>query len=494
MLFNSMDFLIFFPIVLLIYLLLPSKIRYVWLLVSSYYFYMCWNPLFVVLIILTTVITYLCGILINCMRKKMIITKVVLIGSFVLNIGLLIYFKYTNFLIDSINKLLVQINLDVLPTFDILLPVGISFYTFQALGYTIDVYRGKVEPEKNILKYALFIAFFPQLVAGPIERSENLLNQIREEKNRKLWNYNRITSGLITMLWGFFLKIVIADRVAVLVNHVFECYEQYKMVGLIIGALGFALQIYCDFSGYSAIAIGAARVLGFDLMENFNTPYFARGIADFWKRWHISLSTWFRDYLYIPLGGNRCSKWKQYRNILITFGVSGLWHGANFTYVAWGLIHGFYQIVEKELNPLFNKLNQKIHTKTNSFGYRLGQMALTFVLVDLAWIFFRANSIGQALHYIQRMFLYRDWWALFDGTLYTLGLNMQEVHILMFSIVMLICVGIVKFIKNKTLADFLEGQWIVFRWGVILTLLFTCMVFGYYGPNFDSSKFIYFQF
>lgn len=493
MLFNTLDFLVFFPIVLLVYFVIPTRIRYVWLLVASYYFYMCWNPAYIVLIMVSTVMTYVCGRIIGALQENKL-KKLVIALSFISNLGILIYFKYTGFLINTLNSLLTAIHFQRIPTFDVLLPVGISFYTFQALGYTVDVYRGEVKAERNLLKYALFVSFFPQLVAGPIERSRNLLNQINDEINHKLWNYERVTSGLMTMLWGFFLKVVIADRIAVLVDTVFTGYEQYGTVVLTAGAVAFAVQIYCDFAGYSTIAIGAAKALGFDLMENFDTPYLARGIVDFWHRWHISLSTWFRDYLYIPLGGSRCSKVRKYANILVTFGVSGLWHGAGWNYMAWGLLHGIYQIIEKALKPLADSAHKRFHTRTESFGYKFFQTAVTFILVDIAWIFFRADSMHQAVHYVQRMFTCRDWWSLFDQSLYTLGLNVQEIHILAFGVILLLLTDILRYTKRKSIAEFLSGQWIVFRWGVLLVLLFTCIIFGYYGPGFDSTQFIYFQF
>lgn len=502
MLFNSIDFLIFFPIVLFVYFVFPCRIRYIWLLAASYFFYMCWNPFYIVLILLTTVITYICGRSVGKLKntagmeehRQNKLMKLIITAGFLSNIGMLVYFKYTNFLIETLNSVLVRFHIEIVNKFDILLPVGISFYIFQALGYIVDVYRGTVKAEKNFLRYALYVSFFPQLVAGPIERSGNLLSQIKEEPFRKLWNYQRVTSGLILMLWGYFLKVVIADRVAVLVNTVFAGYEGYQMTALWTGAAAFAIQIYCDFAGYSMIAIGAAKVLGFQLMENFDTPYFAVSVVDFWKRWHISLSTWFRDYLYIPLGGSRCSKMKKYRNILITFGVSGLWHGADWTYAAWGGLHGIYQIAEKELAPLVRKINDRCHTKTDSFGYRFFRRLVTFVLVDIAWIFFRADSIHQAVHYIKRMILYRDWWSLFDQQIYTLGLDIREMHILGFALLVMFAVEAIKYKKGELLDAFLQRQWIVFRWSILFMLLFVCIVFGYYGPGFDSSQFIYFQF
>lgn len=502
MLFNSIDFLIFFPIVLLIYFILPKRVRYIWLLIASYFFYMCWNPIYIVLLVISTAITYCCGIVTGKLRqdtelsweKRQMGMKLCLAVCFLCNIGILVYFKYTNFLIDTVNKILSVVHIRAVSSVDILLPVGISFYTFQALGYTIDVYRGDVEAERNPLKYALFVSFFPQLVAGPIERSKNLLNQLHEEPEHQLWNYRRITSGLILMLWGFFVKVVIADRAAVVVNAVFDSYEQYQMVGLVTGAVAFAVQIYCDFSGYSTIAIGAAKVLGFELMENFNTPYFAVSVTDFWRRWHISLSTWFRDYLYIPLGGSRCSTWKHYRNILITFGVSGLWHGADWTYVIWGLLHGVYQIAEKILAPWVDRINIRCHTKTDSFGYKFFRGLVTFILVDFAWIFFRADSLHQACHYIRRMITFRDWWSLFDQSIYGLGLDMKEWHILWIALLMLLMVDLLRYLRGEVLCDFLNRQWIAFRWGVLIFLLFFVVVFGYYGPGFESAQFIYFQF
>ncbi|MDO4333617.1 MAG: MBOAT family O-acyltransferase [Eubacteriales bacterium] len=502
MLFNSIDFLVFFPIVLLIYFILPKKVRYIWLLIASYYFYMCWNPAYIVLLVISTAITYCCGLVTEKLKgnaqispsKRRLGMKLSIAVCFLSNIGILIYFKYTNFLIDTVNVLFDAAHIRAVPAVDILLPVGISFYTFQALGYTIDVYRGDIEAERNPLKYALFVSFFPQLVAGPIERSSNLLNQIHEEADHKLWDYKRVTSGLIMMLWGFFIKVVIADRAAVVADTIFDAYEQYQMVGLMVGAFAFAIQIYCDFQGYSTIAIGAARVLGFDLMENFNTPYFASSVTDFWRRWHVSLSTWFRDYLYIPLGGNRCSTWKHYRNILITFGVSGLWHGADWTYVIWGILHGFYQIAEKMLAPLMKKIHARCHTRTASFGYRFFKVVVTFVFVDIAWIFFRADSLYQAFHYIRRMVTCRDWWSLFDQSIYKMGLDVREWNVLWIALLLLLAVDLLRYIKAESLCEFLSRQWIVFRWGILVLLLFFVVVFGYYGPGFASAQFIYFQF
>lgn len=495
MAFNSMTFLVFFPVVLFVYFVIPKKARYLWLLVSSYFFYACWNPVYLSLILLSTVITFFAGLLVNRFRGNIFLMRISLVACLAINLGLLIYFKYTNFLIHIVNSILLKMGVySFVPSLDIMLPVGISFYTFQAIGYVIDVYRGDVPVEKNIFRYALFVSFFPQLVAGPIERSKALLSQISGTVSKSQWDYNRVTSGLITMLWGFFMKVVIADRVAIVVDFVFSRYNYLGLIELATAAVLFAVQIYCDFSGYSYIAIGAARVLGFDLMENFNAPYLARNVADFWHRWHISLSTWFRDYIYIPLGGNRNGKFRQYVNLMITFCVSGLWHGANWTYVVWGAIHGVAQVIEKELRFITNGLYKKYSIRTDSFGYRLWATVRTFIVVDFAWIFFRADSIRDAIGYIVRMISFRNWQALFDGELYKIGLDVQEWHILMVAIVILIIVDALKYKTGLNIEKLLAKQWLPARWFALIFLISYIAIFGCYGPGFDSANFIYFQF
>lgn len=493
MIFNSIDFLIFFPIVALIYFIVPKKVRYIWLLLASCYFYMCWNAKYILLLLVSIVTTWLAGRLIAAAKQNWH-KKLSIIGCIVVNLGILFWFKYFDFFLETINGILGVFHLRLVDKpFDILLPVGISFYTFQALGYIIDVYRGRVEPEKNILRYALFVSFFPQLVAGPIERSENLLRQVRETHTHK-FSYENMTNGLILMIWGLFVKMVIADRVAILVNEVFDHFYMHGTVALLAGSIGFALQIYCDFMGYSTIAIGAAKVMGFTLMENFETPYFAGSVSEFWRRWHISLSTWFRDYVYIPLGGNRCSKGRKYFNLLVTFGVSGLWHGASWSFVVWGLLHGVFQIVGDFTRPIKQKVYEMWHVKTESFSFKFGQVVTTFLLVDLAWIFFRAETIGQALEYCKRIFTKWDPWSFFNGEIYTLGLDRQEFNILVVSVVVLLLVDLLRYVKKQTITVFLQEQCIWFRWSVMLLLIGAIIVFGIYGIEFDSSQFIYFQF
>ena len=491
MLFNSTEFIIFFPITLILYWIFPKKYRYICLFIASYTFYMFWNPKYALLMSTSTVVTFLSGILIEKLKYK----RMVVAFSFVINLAILVFFKYFDFLIQNINILLSVFNIKLIEKpFDIILPVGISFYTFQALSYTIDVYRGETKSEKNIIKYALFVSFFPQLVAGPIERSKNLLIQVENLDKVKRFDYERITEGLTLMLFGYFQKMVIADRAAILVDTVFNSYYEYNSMALILAAVFFAIQIYCDFGSYSLIAIGTAKVMGINLMENFNTPYFARGIKEFWSRWHISLSTWFRDYLYIPLGGNRCSRFRKSFNILVTFLISGLWHGANFTFIAWGAIHGVCHIIEEQFEPIKEKLLNKFNVKTSVFSFAILEIIITFIIVDLAWIFFRAETIHDAVYYIYRIFTRIDLWTLFDGTLYNLGLNIFEMNLLIIALFILISFDLVKYIKKESIFDFLSRQNLYFRWFVMLFMIFYIIVYGKYGADFDPKQFIYFQF
>lgn len=496
--FNSVNFMLYFPIVIGLYFVIPSKWRKMWLLLASYYFYMSWNAKYVLLIGTSTIATYLCGLLLSkCMKEKAAVwkKKTIIVSCMILNLGILAVFKYGNFTIDSVNAILKMFHMNVIDRkIDLLLPVGISFYTFQALGYIVDVYRGDVEAEKDFCRYALFVSFFPQLVAGPIERSKNLLNQMRGIEKIRLWNARRVTSGAILMVWGFFMKMVISDRIALLVNQVFDNYRVYGSTELILAALGFTVQIYCDFGSYSIIAIGAAKIMGFELMENFNTPYFARNIRDFWSRWHISLSTWFKDYLYIPLGGNRKGKWRKALNLMIVFLVSGLWHGARWNFVAWGGIHGLYQVIGDLTRHTKEKIIKRLQIKTECMSWKLLQTVITFSLVVFAWVFFRADSITDALYFIKRMLIRQTPWALFDGTIYTLGLDATEVNILIFSIIVLLLVDLIKYRKKINLDEFLFEQNIWFEWLVLIVLIGMIFVFGEYGPAFDVQQFIYFQF
>lgn len=500
--FNSVDFMLFFPVVLTVYFVIPKKIRGIWLLIASYYFYMSWNAVYALLIGTSTIITYVSGLLFSKLSRGGVghnprpkIEKIVMIACIIINLGILAVFKYGNFAIDTVNTILSVMHISIIDRkLDLLLPVGVSFYTFQALGYMIDVYRGDVEVEKNFPRYALFVSFFPQLVAGPIERSKNLLNQMKDIQNINLWNARRVASGAILMVWGFFMKMVIADRVSLLVDTVFDNYRMYGSTELILAAIGFTIQIYCDFGSYSIIAIGASKIMGFELMENFNTPYFARNIRDFWSRWHISLSTWFKDYLYIPLGGNRKGKIRKALNIMIVFLLSGLWHGADWSFVAWGGIHGFYQVVADFLASKRSACIERFSIKTDCISWKLLQTIVTFALVVFAWIFFRSDSIEDALCFINRIIVKPTPWLMFNGGLYNLGLDRVEMNILVFSVVLLFLVDLIRYVKKQTIDTFLLEQNIWFEWLIIIVLIVMIFVFGKYGPTFDAKQFIYFQF
>lgn len=502
MLFNSIEFLLFFPAVLLIYWLIPGKARMYWLLVTSYVFYMGWNPQYALLLLFSTAVTWVSGLLIGWSRtraeraeqegkKKRSLTKLWVVLSLVLNLGILFFFKYFDFAVENINSLLTALGREaVKPAFDVLLPVGISFYIFQALSYTMDVYWGDVRVEKNFFKYAVFVSFFPQLVAGPIERSSHLLTQFDTPKS---FSYDRVRDGLLMMIWGFFQKLVIADRAAIAVNEVFNACEYYSGFTVALAAVLFAVQIYGDFAGYSCIAIGAGQVMGFDLMKNFNQPYFAVSITDFWRRWHISLSTWFRDYLYIPLGGNRKGTARKYVNQLIVMLVSGLWHGAAWTYVIWGGLNGMMQVLGGMTHKARKNLRAKLGVRENTLSTRLAQMLVTFVLIDLTWIFFRANTVSDAFHILGSLFRGWDAKVLVDGSLLLLGLNATEWCCLGIGIVVLIAVGVMKEC-GMSIRESLSRQQLWFRWLVYLTAVFSVLLLGVYGPGYDASAFIYFQF
>lgn len=498
MLFNSLHFLIFFPIVVGIYYLIPNKMKNFWLLLSSYYFYMCWNAAYALLLLFSTVVTFVSGIVMEkikhsgleqtqCIFRK----KICVVVSFGLNLSILFFFKYMNWGMASINQILGHFHIILnLPTFDVLLPVGISFYTFQALGYTMDVYRDDIYAEKNFFQYALFVSFFPQLVAGPIERSKNLLKQLAEPQKASFDNFRE---GFLLMLWGYFLKVVIADRIAIFVDTVYGDIETYTGIYLVVATFLFAVQIYCDFSGYSVIAMGAARILGIHLMENFNAPYLAVSVSEFWRRWHISLSSWFRDYLYIPLGGNRKGKIRKYINILITFGISGLWHGANWTYVVWGLLNGWFQIIGELLSPIKRMATSFLDIKTNSLSHKAVKVFTTFILVDFTWIFFRATTIREALRIFKRMVTVHNSWILVDGSLYECGLDQKNFQLMIWGICLLGIADICKYrgIKlRKVIAQ--QDYWA--QCLLVVVFVLCILVFGIWGVGYDASNFIYFQF
>ncbi|RJR31328.1 MBOAT family protein [Candidatus Parcubacteria bacterium] len=484
MLFNSIQFLIFFPIVTAIYFFLPKKGKNIFLLLASYYFYMSWKPEYVFLILISTLIDYVCGIMMGKEEAKSGRRKYLLISIFS-NLGLLFSFKYLNFFSTSLNDLFAILNIFYnLPAYKLLLPVGISFYTFQTMSYTLDIYRGKLKPERNFKNFALFVTFFPQLVAGPIERATKLLPQFENEQR---YDYQRVIDGIKLMLWGLFKKVVIADRLAFFVNHVYSQPTQYEGAPLIIATIFFSFQIYCDFSGYSDIAIGSAQVLGFDLMDNFRRPYHSKSISEFWKRWHISLSSWFKDYLYIPLGGNRVAVPRWYFNIFVVFVVSGLWHGANWTFVVWGALHGFYSLVSIMTEKFRNRINNFTGLSDHIMLHKFWKVIFTFSLVTFSWIFFRANSITDAFYIVTHL-LPIDFSFLNINSKVFLNQPIAEFYIAVLAIIFMETVHLLQRHREMRHMFTKEPLWVkpVFYGALALLIL----LFG----QFQLNQFIYFQF
>ena len=479
MLFNSLHFAVFFPIVFLLYWKLPHRFRWPFLLAASYYFYMCWSIRYVVLILFTTLVSYAAARLIE-RDKNTLHRKWILCGTLIACLGVLFIFKYLNFFYETADAILRVFSIQMSPmTLKLMLPVGISFYTFQTLSYVIDVYRGDVAAEKNFGIYATFVSFFPQLVAGPIERTSNLLPQIKAEHT---FDYDKASYGMKLMAWGFFKKLVIADNLSVYVDTVFNDVWNNAGFSFVLAAFFFTIQIYCDFSGYSDIARGTARMMGIELMENFKSPYFSSSVKEFWSRWHISLSTWFRDYVYIPLGGNRtATKARAYGNLLITFLVSGLWHGANWTFVLWGGMHGVAQIVEKAL-----RLDKTDRLRT---GMRVCRTFLVFIFAGVAWVLFRANSLHEATYIYTHLFsgiaspvsylktgfqtIRMDWRAL------------GKVFLIYFPILFAYDIASLRTDPIKVIS--------ALRWRWVIYVAFTCLI-ALFAPYTRNAAFIYFQF
>lgn len=407
MLFNSIDFAFFFPLVFILYWFFNAKslkFQNLLLLVSSYYFYSCWDWRFLFLLIFSTLLDYYSGIQIEKSTSERL-RKFWFWLSIGINLGFLGIFKYFNFFATSFADLLSSFGFQMNPwSLNVILPVGISFYTFHGLSYVIDIYKKRISAEKNFVQYAVFVSFFPLLVAGPIERATHLLPQIKKQRK---FNYAQAVDGLRQILWGLFKKIVIADNCAKYANLVFNNSEVYSSHSLIMGAIFFTFQIYGDFSGYSDIALGTSRLLGIELLKNFSFPYFSRDIAEFWRRWHISLSSWFKDYLYIPLGGSKGGKWMQIRNTFAIFLVSGFWHGANWTFIFWGFLNALFIMPSIIFSTNRNNIDIVAKDKLLPSLKEFFQIAFTFSLIVIAWIFFRANSVHHALSYVHDIFFLR---------------------------------------------------------------------------------------
>lgn len=620
MIFNSLGFLVFFPIVILLYYVVPKAIQNLWLLFASYFFYMSWNPMYGLLLFGITFLTYLAGLIIgrgshatwrdpdewgrisadfeskvskyhrnikiDAVSKKEKAKRGVLVIILYLIFGILCFYKYTGFLFSNITALLGYFGIELqLEPFSVVMPVGISFFTFQAAGYLIDVYREEIPSEKNFLRYALFVSFFPSILAGPIGRAPSLIPQYGRPRE---FEWSHVCSGFMLMLWGFFLKLVIADRAAILVNHVYGNYHDLRGYAIVIATVIYAAEIYCDFYGYSIIAIGAAEMLGIRFMENFDCPYFSVSVQDFWRRWHISLSGWFRDYLYFPLGGSRCNFLRRYFNVMVVFVVSGLWHGSQWSYIAWGGLNGLYQIIGNILMPIrtlflrifgfdknvlslkknpamagsmkiytsiepttdvvtpWEKIAEKKedredkedssskdsfraslkmssgvaswqteeairgHLRTGIFGIRMGEgkvtfksirmsvlkllrMIITFLLIDFAWLFFRAAGIRDAIQMIQRVKSDFGMAELSLSKVYELGLNERNFWLLMICIVILLLSDYVKY-HGGNLRKWILQRPVILREIIIALGILFILIFGIWGNSYDASSFIYFQY
>ncbi len=480
MLFNSFSFLAFFPIVVLFYWVLPYRYKNIFLLIASYYFYMNWEPIYALLIFGSTFITWCSGRLMTRYPDK---KKVVLSVCVIVNLAILFLYKYANFFNTAIHDGLSFLGIGIdIPQFDLLLPVGISFYTFQALGYSIDVYRGTIKAERSLLTYALFVSFFPQLVAGPIERASNLLPQFHY---KHVFSGQQCINGLQMMLWGYFMKLCIADNVSTYVDAVFEHLHNHSGTSIALASVFFSFQILSDFGGYSLIAIGCAHCMGFKLMQNFRQPFLATSIKDHWRRWHISLSTWFTDYVYIPLGGNRVSSLKHKRNIFVTFLVSGLWHGANYTYIVWGMYNGVLQVIQAYYNEVKKKYLpglSRFDTKRGITPLRIIWWLGTYMMLLVGYIIFRAKNISDAVYAVKKI-------ATDHGPLYN-GAGKPALVLSILLIAVLFCREVITEYRERrgkptaTASNMFTG---ILASGLLLVIILLC-------GNFEGGQFIYFQF
>ena len=483
--FISFGFLILLIIVAGMNYVIPRKCRYIWLLIVSFAFYVSIDARYTVVLILSILTTYGAGLLIgkNAERSAGEETKnssgnansgtatFVFVACLTLNIALILGFKLAGFLTGG----------------SILAPIGISFYGMKALSYLIDVKRGDIKAEKNLIAYALYVSFFTQIVSGPIERAGNMLSQFYYPVTV---DYYRLQDGFYEMLWGYFLKLVLADRLAIFVNRVYDSSASGGIAFL--ATLFYSFEIYCDFCGYSHIAIGAARLLGIDVMKNFDSPYMSGSVSEFWHRWHISLSSWLRDYVYIPLGGNRKGTARKFFNILVTFAVSGIWHGMGLTFMVWGMLHGLYQILGILLKPVRDRVVSAFKIDRESFAHRAVKVIFTFFLVNTAWIFFRAESLPKAFDILMGSMKFTPW-ILTDGTIYQYGLNSADIGLLVLGIILLIIVDAVSY-RGISIREKMIGLKLPLRWAIIIPAIMIILICGIWGSGYDAASFIYQQF
>lgn len=467
---DSISFLIFLSAVFVTFYAVPKRFQYIILLVASWIFYFLLSPTGTIALATIILITYFGAKIIEKKHNRII---------FLISLGLcliiLLFYKFAVTLAGSAS---------------IVVPIGISFYTLQAIGYLIDVYWGKVENENNLLIYALYVSFFPTILSGPIERSDNLLKQIRKGTD---FSYEGVKEGILLMLLGYFEKILIADRISSMVDTAFLCYDELTGAAVAFGVVLYAIQIYADFAGYSYIVIGISKVLGFQLLENFRRPYFAINIKDFWRRWHISLSAWLRDYVYIPLGGSRCGKVRTYMNLVATFIVSGVWHGVGFHYVIWGLIHGLYQVVSSLTEKFRREIQDFFRVKKESLRMRPFKVLMTFFWVDFAWLFFRASSVSEAYKIIKCIAGNFDLRYTISEETYLLGMSKERFVILLFELVIMLLIDILHE-KGGSIRRWLNKRPVVLRWGVYMVILLVLLTGAIYNYGIDASTFIYAQF
>lgn len=482
MLFNSLNFAIFLPIVFILYWFIMNrsyKLQNILLLVSSYFFYACWDWRFLFLLIFSTVLDYYTGLRMSDAQNQKSKNFWFWL-SITVNLGFLGVFKYYNFFVTSFAEAISNFGFQINPwTLKVILPVGISFYTFHGLSYVIDIYKDRIKAEKDFVDYSVFVSFFPLLVAGPIERATHLLPQIQKKRT---FNYDNAVDGLKQILWGLFKKVVIADNCAKFANIIFDNYTNYSGSTLVLGAVFFAFQIYGDFSGYSDIALGTARLFGIDLLRNFAFPYFSRDIAEFWRRWHISLSTWFRDYLYIPLGGSKGGTWMKVRNTFIIFLVSGFWHGANWTFIVWGFLNALYIMPSIIFNTHRNNLNIVAQGKNWPTFREFLSIIITFSFTVFAWIFFRSNTIDQAFHYIL---------GIFTTSLFSIPV-FKSMMLSIPTLILLILFVLIEWNGREeqyAIAKMFNSRSRGFRWAFYYLILIALFVFA--GSD---QQFIYFQF
>ena len=486
MLFNSLNFVVFFPIFLFVYWLIPDGFRRIWLLAASWFFCACFDPRCLAVLIGITLVTYAGGIILEKNRSRVLIVCTVAICLLTLGI-----FKYLGFITNNINAILARVHVSfTLSAFSLFVPAGISFYTFKGIGYVTDVYRGQEKAESSFLDHALFIAFFPQLIAGPIDRASSLLRQIKEPRR---FSEEDFKAGALLMLYGYFEKLIVADRISIIVDRIYGDHMSYSGAAIVLATLCYGIQIYTDFAGYSYISVGAARILGFKVADNFRQPYFATDIKDFWKRWHISMSSWFRDYVYIPLGGNRKGRWRKLVNNMVTFLLSGLWHGSAWNFVVWGGLHGLYNMVSELTSGYRKRLGEKLGIKEDTFGRRFFKVIMTFIIVDYAWMFFRAGSLSAAVSMTGQI--------LNDFRLYTitadfikdLGTTGAMLNSMILSLMFILFIDIVHE-KGFSIIKWLEEQGTVFRWLCYIGAVLIVILSAIQNLGQSSNAFIYFNF